>query len=137
MPRSIMLVGTTTLACWLAQPVAAATYDGSQPLTCAPVNIVSCSPGDECQPETAEAVNLPRFLKFDFSQKQITGMRPNGAALTTTMGELRRVADNLVLQGTEGKFMWSVMIGATNGDLTLTVGGDQVGFLVFGACTQG
>jgi hypothetical protein len=43
----------------------------------------------------------------------------------------------MVLQGIEGKIMWSVLIGTDSGDMTLTAGGDKVGFVAFGACTEG
>jgi hypothetical protein len=50
---------------------------------------------------------------------------------------VQHVEDRMVLQGIDGKIMWSVLIGADSGDMTLTAGGDKVGFVAFGACTEG
>jgi hypothetical protein len=117
------------------QSVIAANYDGSQPFRCAPVNIVGCDADGQCGKETTDSVDLPRVLKFDFAQKEITGKRPNGDALTATIDQIQHVEDRLILQGVEAGTMWGVMVAETSGDMTMTVGGERVGFVGFGACS--
>jgi len=45
------------------------------------------------------------------------------------------VEDRMVLQGLEGAIMWSVMVGQNSGDMTITAGGEKIGFVAFGSCT--
>ncbi len=120
-----------------AHAAPAASYDGSQPFLCAPIDIVSCASGGKCDKETAESLDLPQFLKFDVGGNQITGRRPNGELLKAEIDKVQHVEDRMVLQGIEGRLMWSVMVGEDNGDMTLTAGGDKVAFVAFGACTGG
>ncbi len=136
--RTQAMLETAALTVLLAaQSAAAATYDGQQPFLCAPLDIMSCASDGKCDKETAESVNLPQFLKFDVAQNQITGTRPNGETLRTAIDKVQRLEERMVLQGTEGRIMWSVMVGETSGDMTITAGGDKVGFVAFGSCTPG
>lgn len=41
----------------------------------------------------------------------------------------------MILQGVEGGRAWSMVIGKETGKMSATVADDQVGFVVFGACT--
>jgi hypothetical protein len=115
----------------------AANYDGTHPFVCAPIDILSCGAGGQCTRETAASADLPQFLKIEVGQNQICGTRVNGETLKATIDKVQHVEDRMVLQGIEGKIMWSVLIGADSGHMTLTAGGDKVGFVAFGACTQG
>jgi hypothetical protein len=125
-----------TMAVWsaVASPVVAADADARQPLICAPINIFSCVPGGNCDRETAESVNLPQFFKVDMADKKITGTRVNGAPLATEIRNISQLPETMVLQGTEGNYMWNLMIAEKSGAMTLTVGGNEVGFVAFGAC---
>jgi hypothetical protein len=119
-----------------AQSAVAANYDGGQPFLCAPLDIVSCAPDGKCDKETAQSINLPQFLKFDVAQNQITGTRPNGDRLAAAIDKVQHLEDRMVLQGLEGAIMWSVMVSQDSGDMTLTAGGDRIGFVAFGSCTS-
>ena len=135
MTARTMLEVTALTVLLAAPPAAAANYDGGKPFLCAPLDIVSCGPDGKCDKETAESINLPKFLKFDVAQNQISGTRPNGDPLTTAIGKVDLVEDRMVLQGLEGAIMWSVMVGQSSGDMTITAGGEKVGFVAFGSCT--
>ncbi|MEE8428885.1 MAG: hypothetical protein V3S33_05230 [Gammaproteobacteria bacterium] len=39
------------------------------------------------------------------------------------------------IQGTDGDYSWSMLISEETGSMTLAVAGEEVGFVVFGACT--
>jgi hypothetical protein len=41
----------------------------------------------------------------------------------------------LILQGTQTGKGWSMVITEATGKMTLTASGEEVGFIVFGACT--
>ncbi|MGO8920172.1 MAG: hypothetical protein ACLQJR_30100 [Stellaceae bacterium] len=132
--RSILEAALT--ACVVAQPAAAASYNGDNPFICATLKIVSCEPSGECSQETAESINLPEFLRFDVPDKKISGERPNGEALATAIDSVRHVENTMALQGVEGHIVWSVMIAENTGDMTLTAAGDGTGYVAFGACTM-
>jgi len=118
------------------QPFAARGEDSAGPLLCAPTTIVSCQPDGKCERETTESVDLPRFLKVDIANSRISGTRASGQALTAAIGKVDRVEGATILQGVEGDLMWNLMISEGARDMTITAGGDNVGFVAFGACTQ-
>ena len=130
-----MLDATVLTVLLAAQPGAAADYDGEKPFLCAPTDIVSCGPDGKCDRETPESINLPKFLKFDVAQNQISGTRPNGDMLKTAIDKVDRAEDRMILQGIEGAVMWSVMVSQNSGDMTITAGSEKVGYVAFGACT--
>lgn len=131
------MIVAALLASLAEQSAMAASYDGSHPFLCVPIDIVSCGSGGRCDKETAGSVELPQFLKVDVGGNQITGTRPNGEILKAVIDKVQHVEDRMVLQGIEGHLVWSVLVGEDTGDMTLTAGGDKVGFVAFGACTPG
>jgi hypothetical protein len=130
----LRFVGAATSGCILALPICAATYDGSRPFLCAPTSILSCEAGN-CEKETTDSVNLPRFLDFDIAKKTVSGTRVDGKPLATTIQSISHIEDNLALQGVEGHVVWSVVVAESSGDMTLAAAGDGTGYVVFGACT--
>ncbi len=46
----------------------------------------------------------------------------------------RTQGDLLVLEGAEGAFSWTVSVGQSNGRMSLAAVGEDIGFMVFGAC---
>jgi len=125
------------LLCIIVTPLslAAADFDGSKPLLCATIETFECGSGIECQWGTAQSVNLPQFLKIDFKEKKISGTRESGEVLTTKIENIERGDGKLVLQGTENNKGWNMLINEATGKMTTTASDDQVGFVVFGACT--
>lgn len=123
------------LVSFTLRPAIAASYDGTQPFTCTPTDIVSCAPGGACEKETAESVNLPPSLTFDVRANKITGTRANGQPLATSIDNLRHVADDLAMQGVEGHIAWSVTIDKQSGEMALAAMGDGTGYIAFGPCT--
>ena len=126
-----------SFAALAASPGLAASYDGTQPFQCVPIDIMSCGTAGTCDKETAASVDLPQILKFDVGQNQIVGTRSNGEILKAAIDKVLHVEGRMVLNGMEGRFMWSILIGQDTGDMTLTAGGDKVGFVAFGSCTPG
>jgi hypothetical protein len=127
---------TTALVAWLVTPSAlAARYDGTQPFTCTPTDIISCTPDAPCQKETAESVNLPQTLTIDVAANKITGTQPNGQPLATTIDNVRHVEDDLALQGVQGHIAWSVTVGKDSGEMALAAMGDGTGYIAFGGCS--
>lgn len=113
----------------------AAGRDGSAPLLCAVTDTVSCDSKSECVEGSAEAVNLPVFLKIDVANKTAASVRASGEQRTSKILSVHEEADALVLLGVEDNGGWSAAIGENSGKLTLTAAEEGMGFIVFGACT--
>ncbi len=128
--------------CMLSVSAVAGDFDGSKPLLCAVIDIVECGPGGNCQKVTAEEVGIPRFLKINFKEKKITATQTGGSKKNTPIKNSEHVDGKLILQGAQDGIEgvrdgvgWSLAIAEESGKMVLTASGDEVGFVVFGACT--
>jgi hypothetical protein len=115
-------------------PAPAAGFDGSKALICALKNDFECSP-DGCERVTSETINLPEFLRLNFEDKQITTVREGVQIRTTRIENADLQNGKLFLRGLENDLVWSLVIEEVSGKMVLSIAGDQVGFVIFGACT--
>jgi hypothetical protein len=129
-----VICGTALLSASIL--VTAAGFDGSVPLLCAVTDTVSCDSKGECVEGSAEAVNLPVFLKIDVQAKTVQSTREGGERRTSKILGVHEEADALVLLGVEQNGGWSAAIGESSGKLTLTAAEEGMGYIVFGACTS-
>jgi hypothetical protein len=129
------ILPTALVGAFLAQSAWAADFDGTRPFICAPIEIVSCTPDDGCEKETADSINLPKFLTFDVAASKITGTRPDGEPLATAIDSVRHVEGQMAMQGIEGNIVWSVAIANESGDMSLAAMGNGTSYVAFGACT--
>jgi hypothetical protein len=118
----------------LPPAVAAADFDGSQPLICALKDNFECGP-DGCERVTSEAINLPQFLRLNFKEKQITTIREGAQVRTTRIENADSRNGKMFLRGLENDLVWSLVIADDSGRMILTIAGDEAGFVIFGACT--
>ena len=109
--------------------------DSSQPLICASMEVYDCGPGSGCVRGTAESVDAPRFIRLDFEQMVARATRPGGEERTAKIESMTREEGKLILQGVQLGLGWSMTIAQNGGAMTLTAAGDQVVFVIFGACT--
>lgn len=119
----------------------AADFDGSAPLLCAFTKAIECSPTEGCQEVAIEDINLRQFVHLDFKTKMVSGTGQD--TRTTQIENIEHIDGKLILQGAEDGVEgvrdgvgWTAAIMEDTGKLVLTLSGDQVGFVVFGACTQ-
>jgi len=123
-------------------PAAAGDFDGSKPLICAVMDLVECQPGGKCQQVTAEDVGIPHFLKINFKEKKISATHADGSQRSTEIENFEKIDGKLIIQGAEDGIEgvrdgvgWSLAIAEETGKTVLTASGDDVGFVIFGACT--
>ena len=141
--NTLKVIGVVLLGMWLTPYAAVAgDFDGSQPLLCASMDIIECDAGGECFRVTAESISAPQFLRVDFKKKKIRAAGPSQDERTTMIERMERVDGKLILQGAEDGIEgvrdglgWSLAIAEETGKLVLTGSGDEVAFVVFGACT--
>ena len=138
-------IGTIALALCVsvvAVPVGAADFDGSEPLLCASVDVMECDAGGECFRATPDGINAPQFYRVNFKEKKIIGMIQSKKGPPTQIERMESVDGKLILQGAEDAVEgirdgvgWSLAISEETGRMVLTASGDDVGFVIFGACT--
>ena len=131
-----------TIICMFSLPAVAGDFDGSKPLLCAVMDIVECGPGGNCQKVMAEEVGIPQFIRINFKEKKISATQSSGSNRSTTIKNSEHIDGKLILQGAEDGVEdvrdglgWSIAISEESGKMVLTASGDEVGFVVFGACT--
>jgi len=108
-------------------------YDGSVPLLCVPIEGIECEVAGKCLAGTAESVNLPQFLRVDVQNKKISAADKSGRE--TAIRYLERANGRLIMQGVQGGRGWTMVISEETGKMSGTVSEDEVGFVIFGACT--
>ncbi|MGD9043148.1 MAG: hypothetical protein PVG06_05505 [Desulfobacterales bacterium] len=130
------------IICMFSIPAVAGDFDGSKPLICAVIDLVECQPGGKCQQVTAEDVGIPNFLKINFKEKKISATHSNGSKRSTEIENFEKIDGKIIIQGAEDGIEdvrdglgWSLAINEETGKTVLTASGDEVGFVIFGACT--
>lgn len=117
------------LACVVSQASLAADFDGSKLLICAPVEAMDCVSG-ECIKTRPEDIGAPNFLRIDFANKAIIGSRRISPIVTVEKSD-----DQLLLQGQEFGYAWTIALDQESGKLAATLV-DRLGvFVLFGSCT--
>ncbi len=134
--NKLVVMGLTVM-CFFVVPFSgvAGDFDGSQPLLCATIKAIECGPDGDCIHGTPESVNLPQFFKIDFMNKMISATKESVNKRTSRIKNQERFDGKLILQGMGEELAWSMAISEQSGKMVITASGEQVGFVVFGACT--
>jgi hypothetical protein len=120
----------------IAAQASGAGLDGTDPLICATAEAFDCAPNSQCIRDSPEAVNLPRFIRLDFAGKRAFTRRLNGEERVAEIMSQQSVDGRLVLQGVQLGHGWSMAISQETGAMSLAVVGDEIGFVIFGTCTN-
>jgi len=124
--RNLVVAGLALLAL----PVLAADFDGSKPLLCATQSALDCARGDDCATGLPEEIGAPTFMRIDLAKKSVIGPQ------TTTEILLQdKSGKQLLLQGRESGFGWTIVIDQPSGELTVTPTNRNGAYLLYGACT--
>ena len=119
----------------------AGDFDGSRPLLFSVICAIECTPDDGCRAVTVESLDLPRFLKIDLNKMAIGPVSESDTRPGSAIERMERVDGKLILQGAEDGYAsvrdglgWTISISEDTGKVVMTASGDQVAFVVFGAC---
>jgi len=122
-------------------PCPAGDFDGSNPMVCAIIKVIECSPGTGCNEVSLESVGLPRFYVIDTKKKIIHPIKESGMNRVSPIERIESVDGKIILQGAEDGIEavrdglgWTVAIVEDTGEMVLTASGDGVAFVVYGAC---
>ena len=111
-------------------PAWAGDFDGSKNLICAPVQAMDCLMGSECVAGTPDDIAFPPFFRVDFAKKAVIGPKT-----TTAIRHSEKSEAQLLLQGSEQKFGWTLALDQENGGMTVTLAHVGGAFVLFGNCT--
>ena len=128
MTRVLHIVAALALLTWGA--AAAGDFDGSKLLICAPVEALDCGPGEGCVKERPEDVGAPNFLRIDIANNVIIGPKQ-----TTPILLMDKSDDQILLQGKELGYAWTLVLAQDSGTMTVTLVNREAAFVLFGSCT--
>lgn len=114
----------------IAIDTSAADFDGSKSILCATIDAHSCDPGAICQRSLPDDVGAPGFLTLDFAKKVVVG-----PVRTTPMRIASKDANQIILDGTEMGFGWTLALDSTDGSMTLMIVNSTNALVLFGNCT--
>ena len=127
--QRVMHIGVV-LALITVGTAAAGDFDGSKLLICAPVEAMDCASGEECLKERPEDIGAPNFLRIDFAQKAIVGPKQTSLILFMDTSDIQ-----LLLQGKEHGYGWTLALDQENGAMTITLVNREGAVVLFGSCT--
>jgi hypothetical protein len=110
--------------------LSAAEFDGNKPLLCATVDAHDCDPGETCLRALPAVLGAPQFLRIDFAKKTIAGPER-----TTPIRFMDTGPDQILMQGTELGYAWTIALDKAVGSLTVTLVNHADTLVLFGACT--
>ncbi len=94
-----------------------------------------------CETRQAIDVNAPLFFRVDFAENRLDGRQEDGTESTTAIERIETVDNKIILQGVDDGVEgvrdglgWSLAIAMDTGRMVLTGAGDDVAFVIFGAC---
>lgn len=134
--KMIFLAGSLALC----GSTSAAEIEASGALVCAMDDVHECVAGDVCESVYPADVGIhERFLTVDFGKKEI---RSRDGQRKSAFTSVRHIGNKLQISGAEiggqlpnGGAGYSLTINKDSGSLVLSATGDEVAFIVFGACT--
>ena len=139
--NKMKLLGLIGLSIFISSlTVWAGDFDGTRPLLVSVIRAVECVPDGTCREVPLASVELPQFLKIDFTKKTIRPAVADDKTPATVIERQEVVDGKLILQGAEDGYEkmrdglgWTMAISEESGQVVLTASGDQVAFVVFGA----
>jgi hypothetical protein len=128
MTRFLYLVAVLA---WLTAGTASASdFDGSKLLICATVEATDCAAGEACTKGRPDDIGAPKFLRIDFAQKMIVGPKR-----TTPIVSIDKSNNQILLQGMELGYAWTLVLNQEDGTMTVTMVNREEVFVLFGSCT--
>ncbi len=126
-----------TLTMLLPATASAGVFDGSKPLLCAVLHAAECGAEvQKCRSGAPWELNIPVFIELDFAGQTASTTSQHATERTSAIEQVSHLAEQrMSVQGVDGEFGWSMLISEETGSMTLSVAGEEVGFVVFGACT--
>jgi hypothetical protein len=131
-------LGLTTMAAIAALAInpasAANVFDGKTKLICSVTDVVACTEAGRCIQGQARGFDLPQFIAIDFADKQVHSIKEGGNEATSPINNQQETRNQLVLQGVENGHGWTLSVDRKHGRMTVGTTGEDVSYILFGAC---
>ena len=111
-------------------------YDGTSNFICATQGVMACVDGAICSKGQARDFDMPDFMMVDFKGKVIRAFYDGDKEATSPIKNMESSGTQLILQGVENDHGWSVAVHRESGRMSTSVAGDEVSFILFGACHE-
>ena len=111
-----------------------AAFDGKTNLVCSVTDVVGCSDAGVCLQGQARSFDLPQFIAVDFAKKHVRGTKESGENSVSPFKDQVETRNQLIMQGVENGHGWTVAIDRKQGRMTTSVTGEDVSYILFGAC---
>ncbi len=108
----------------------AGDFDGSKPLICAAAEARDCVSGDHCANGLPVDFALPTFMRVDIEKRTVSGPRR-----TTQVQLMEKEARQILLQGTELGYAWTLVLNSEDGTMSASIASRDGVYVVFGSCT--
>ncbi len=108
----------------------ASDLDGSRPLICATTQALDCVAGEKCLDGEAADVGAPVFMRIDFEKKEVIGPKRITPIVLVTQD-----ADQILLQGNELGFGWTIALNKISGEMSASLVDRDGAYVLFGSCT--
>jgi hypothetical protein len=118
------------LVCSAPSWVLGADFDGSKPLLCATIDAHFCGVGEVCYRTVPAVLGAPQFIRINFAKKAVIGSQRS-----TEIRHMEPSEGQLLLQGTELGYGWSIALDTRTGSMSTTLVNREDVFVLFGACT--
>jgi hypothetical protein len=126
----LLLMLILSIAFLGARPVSAGDFDGSKVLICAPVEVSDCAPGETCRKGAPADVGVPAFIRIDIAKMAVIGPKR-----TTPIVSIEKSQQQILLQGTELGYAWTLALDQDSGELSGSFVNREDVFVLFGSCT--
>lgn len=133
MNKRMLMIALLVVAGILPISANAAEFNGSKPFICTIIEAYECEPNADCKRVTVQDIDCPRFLRVDVSKKIIVGTMTDQSTRDVEIQSSAHVEGNFILQGVQKDRAWSMVVSESTGMMTLTVTGQDAGFVFFGA----
>jgi len=108
--------------------------DGNSALICSVNNVTACPDSGRCLQGQARAFDLPQFISVDFADKQVRAHKDSGDQAVSPIKNQESSRNQILLQGVENGHGWSMAIDTIRGRMTVATTGEDVSYILFGAC---
>ncbi|BCG00400.1 hypothetical protein PPGU19_049680 [Paraburkholderia sp. PGU19] len=130
MLKSLRTTAVAILVCSTPTWVSGADFDGSKPLLCATIDAHFCDIGEVCFRTLPGILGAPDFVRLNFARKLVINSQRSTPIRYMESGD-----GQLLLQGTELGYGWSIVLDTKTGGMSATLVNRDDVFVLFGTCT--
>lgn len=130
MRKSLGTAAVAILFCSTSSWVLGADFDGTKPLLCATIDAHFCDIGEVCYRTLPGILGAPDFVRLNIAKKTLTSSQRS-----TPIRYIEPSDNQLLLQGTELGYGWSIALDTRTGGMSATLVNRDDVFVLFGVCT--